>query len=73
MWTPASCRAVLISPTMLNAWGVSDMASGDGVVFLAEQSNVVAQTEQPLEQARCLLDEPDAADGIGQPEAARQE
>jgi hypothetical protein len=59
---------------MLNAWGVfPDMASGDGVVFLAEQSNVVAQTEQPLVQARCLLDEPDAADGIGQPEAARQE
>ena len=52
---------------------VADLAVLDGVVLLAEQTQVVAQIEQPLEQFGGLLGAADAGERVGEPEAACQE
>src|SRR5690242_2706603 len=53
--------------------GVSDLSAAGRVVFLAQQPNVVAQSQQSIEQLGCLVVVADAAQRIGQPEAAGEE
>jgi hypothetical protein len=52
---------------------VADLTRIPGVVFLAEQPDVVAQREQPVEELMCLFVAADHVQGVGQPEAACQE
>jgi hypothetical protein len=49
-------RAVLTSPTRPNAWGVLPRwATGGRLVLLAEQSEVVANQEEALEERHGFL------------------
>src|SRR6266851_1540548 len=52
---------------------VADLTRIPGVVFLAEQADVVAQREQPVEELMCLFVADDHEKGVGQPETAREE
>ena len=45
----------------------------DGVVLLAEQPDVVAQTQQPVEQRLCVVMVADQRQTLDQPERADQE
>src|SRR4051794_13685488 len=52
---------------------VADLAPAGGVVLLGEQTELVGQPGQPLEQGARLGEPPVAREGIDQPERARQE
>src|SRR5687768_11341858 len=51
---------------------VAQHATGDGIVLLRQQPNIVAEREQPLEQLARLGFSPHERVVVGQPEAAGQ-
>src|SRR5690348_16416090 len=53
--------------------GVPELAMGHRVVLLAEQAQIVASRQQPLEQRSRLLGAPDPVQRVSKPERARQE
>src|SRR5258708_36863818 len=52
---------------------VSKLASKNGIVFLGQQANVVAQIEQTQEQVARLLSAAGECIVVGEPERARHE
>jgi hypothetical protein len=52
---------------------VAEVPAGDRIVFLGEQTDVVAQSEEPLEQLLCLSVTACAVQGVDEPEAAGRE
>ena len=54
-------------------WEVAQHASGPRVVLLRQQTDVVPQVEQSLEQLACLVDLPLHRQDVREPERARQE
>jgi hypothetical protein len=52
---------------------VTDQALSAGVIFLAEQADVVAQADEPLKQALCVGGTSDQYIGVGEPDATRKE
>ena len=65
---------MLTSPTWLNACGVlPSWRPRVRVPLLAEQPDVVAQVEQPLEELARLVAASGQGEGVGEPEAAREE
>lgn len=53
--------------------GVAELSFGDGVPFLAEQSDVVAQGEEAVEQGGCLGLPSGAVEGVDKPEGTGEE
>ena len=52
---------------------IAEQLARGGIVFLAQQADIVAERDQPLEQGVCVVEPAEHHIGIDQPEAARQE
>ena len=53
--------------------GVTQLPVRVGIPFLTQQPDIVAQTQQPLEQDDSLVPLTGALEGVHQPEGAREE
>src|SRR5215471_7702879 len=65
-------RGVDQSKMRKGLWEISDLQTRAWFVLFAEQSDVIAQGEQIMEQAQCVLTATQHEIGIGEPEAARK-
>ncbi len=70
----ARLRAVLTRPTWENAWGkLPTRRPGARVVLLGQQADVVAETEEPLEQRPGIVVAAEEGEVVGKPERAGQD